>query len=173
MKHTRTNGFTLIEMVLYMGIFSLIISSIVGLAMVATAQRVKSQVIADVTYQGEALMSSMTQAVRGASSVTTPAQGTTNATLQLNTPYAATTPTIYDATTNGGVMRLRLREGVTPTTNYLSNSHVVLSNLSFSNNGLTNTKGSIKISFTLTYVNPNGRDEYNYSKNFFGGANLP
>ena len=166
-------GFTLIELTLYIAIFSVVIGAIVGLGIAATAQRVKSQVMADVTYQGEAIMAAMTQSVRDASSVTTPTLGQSSSSLTLVTPYVATTPTVYDASSDGVRTRLRIREGAAQTANFLTNSHVTISNLTFVNNGLTGTSGSISISFTLTYQNPTGRDEYSYSKNFFGGANLP
>ena len=114
----------------------------------------------------------LTQAVHDASAVTAPALGSSGATLSLTLPASAVNPTSFDASSDSVTTHLRVNEGAGPVSNYLTNSHVSLSGLSFSNVGLAGSKGSIKIRFTLTYKNYSGRDEYNFSKTFYGAASL-
>lgn len=169
---SHRTGFTLVEVLLYIGIFTVIISAIVGLLILATAQRVKNQVIADVNYQGEAVMASLTTAVHGAGSVTAPALGAASPSLTLAMPNPTVNPTVYDAFSDGTTSRLRLAEGSPAVQTNLTNSHVTVSGLSFSNVGLAGSKGSIKVQFTLSYNNPSGNDSYNFSRTFYGSADL-
>ena len=54
----------------------------------------------------------------------------------------------------------------------LTNSRIVASNLTFTNLSRAGTPGTIRIQFTLTHINPSGRNEYNYNKTFYGSASL-
>ena len=54
----------------------------------------------------------------------------------------------------------------------LYNSRVTASNLSFQNLSRTGTPGTIRIQFTLSHINPSGRNEYDFNKTFYGTASL-
>lgn len=54
----------------------------------------------------------------------------------------------------------------------LINSRVTVSNLTFSNLSRPGTPGTVRIQFTLTHINPEGRQEYNFSKTFYDTATL-
>ena len=170
-KQPTENGFTLLEILLYLAIFGATIGSVIGLAQVSLGQRVKSQVISEVNYQADAALASISQAIKTASSVTSPALGTSSSSLTLAMPNPSLNPTVFESYDNGNTTRLRLSEGNPPTRYYLTNSHSVLANLNFSNYGLAGTKGSIQTRFDLSYKNDAGRDEYDFSKSFYGTAN--
>ncbi|MBI4034752.1 type II secretion system protein [Candidatus Saccharibacteria bacterium] len=177
-KHTENRkpktekGFTLLEILLYLAIFAVTIGSIVGLSQAAISQRIKNQVIAEVNYQGEAVLASLSQAIRSAASVTSPALGESSASLTLATAAGSTNPTIFQAITDSGRTRLRLSEGSPASSYFLTNSHVRLSNLSFVNAGADGTAGSIKIQFDLSYESDSPRHEYVFSKTYWGATNL-
>lgn len=54
----------------------------------------------------------------------------------------------------------------------LYNSRVTVSNLTFTNLTRAGTPGNVRIQFTLTHINPSGRNEYDFSKTFYGSASL-
>ncbi len=168
----KQRGFTLLEILLYLVIFSSVIGAIISLSNTAISQRVKNQVTSDVNYQAEATLASIIQAIQSASSVTTPTLGGNSASLTLVMPNSATNPTIYDTYNDGLTTRLRLREGSPAVSNYLTSSHAVLSNLSFTNAGVPGSKGSIKIQFDLAYKNGGTRQEFVYTKTYYGTANI-
>ncbi len=141
-KLQARKGFTLIELLLYVGIVGAIIFSVAGFLSLLMQSRVKNQTIAEVEQQGVAVMQIITQAGRNASAV-----DFTNS---------------YDL--SGGAIR--------DNTIALTNSRVVASGLSFQNLSRTGTHGTVRIQFTLTSVNPSGRNEYDYNKTFYATATL-
>ena len=135
-------GFTLIELLLYVSIVGAIIFSVAGFLSLLMQSRVKNQAISEVEQQGVQVMQIITQTGRN----------TTN----INFSSA------FDL--SGGA----IRENAIA----LPNSRVVASNLTFQNLSHTGTPGTIRVQFTLTHINPEGRNEYNYSKTFYGSASL-
>jgi prepilin-type N-terminal cleavage/methylation domain-containing protein len=155
-------GFTLVELLLYVAIASMILLSVSFFLSALLGSRVKSQTVAEVDEQGLQAMQIMTQTVRNAAAVNSPATGASDTSLSVNTPVSANNPTVFD-TANGAI---RMKEGAATATP-LINSRVAASNVSFSN-----LSGSIRIQFTLAAVDSSGRSENIYSKNFTGSATL-
>ncbi len=141
-KLQARKGFTLIELLLYVAIVGAIVFSIAGFLSLLMQSRVKNQTIAEVEQQGTAVMQIITQSGRNATSV-----NFTNA---------------FDI--SGGVIR---ENSVA-----LTNSRVVASGLTFQNLSRAGTPGTTRIQFTLTHINPEGRNEYNYSKTFYGTSSV-
>jgi hypothetical protein len=54
----------------------------------------------------------------------------------------------------------------------LTNNLVNVSGLSFSNLSRASTPGTVRIQFTITYINNSGRNEFDYSKTFDSNASL-
>ena len=135
-------GFTLIEPLLYVSIVGAIIFSVAGFLSLLMQSRVKNQAISEVEQQGVQVMQLVTQTGRNATNI--------------NFSSA------FDL--SGGA----IRENAIA----LTNSRVVASNLTFQNLSHTGTPGTIRVQFTLTHINPEGRNEYNYSKTFYGSASL-
>ena len=171
-KQTAQNqsGFTLIELLLYVAILSIVIASIIFIAISSVSQRVRNQAVAEVNYQGEMVMNQMTQTLRNASSVNTPSIGNNASSVSVNTAVSANNPTIYDAFNDGSRVRLRVREG--SASNYLTNNKVTISGLNVSNVAITGGRDSLKIQFTISAYNPSNRPELNYQKTFYGSATL-
>lgn len=172
-RKDEQDGFTLIEVIMYIALFSIIIGGIVGLAILATSQRQKNEVTNSVNYQGEAVMSLITQDIHGASSITTPGLGTSSSTLSLATSLVSSNPSVFSGSTSGGITSLEISQGSPAVNTLLTNSHVKVSNISFMNMGLPSTKGSILISFTITYNSTSSLQEFQYQKTFYGAASIP
>lgn len=162
----QQEAFTLVELILYISIssaFLLLISFFTG---VLLEGRIKNQTIMEVESQGLQAVELITKSIRNSEGIIAPVVGTSSSFLTLDVVNVADDPTIFDAP---GV--LRVKEGVNPFVS-LTNSHVVMSALNFTNVSLPDTKGSIKGSFVLDSVNNSNRYEYNYSKTFYFSASL-
>lgn len=166
-EHSSSRGFTLIELLLYIGIAGIIVfvSSLFFITLLEA--RAKSQVIAEVEQSGGQALYEITRAIRGAQSITTPTPGNSAASISLVMPAAQKNPTIFDL--NAGV--LRIKEGAGSPV-LLTSSRVTVSNSIFRNLTPPATPGTIHVEFTLSAINPSGRNEYAYSQTFIGSATL-
>lgn len=154
------NGFTLVELLLYISIVGAIVLSIAGFLSLLMQSRVKNQTIAEVEQQGVQVMQIITQTGRNAAAINSPSTGSSASSLSVDT-------TVFDLSGDA----IRIIEGAgSPIT--LTNSRVAASSLTFINLSRTGTPGIIKIQFTLTHVNSEGRQEYNFNKTFYGSATL-
>jgi Tfp pilus assembly protein FimT len=160
-------GFTLIELLLYVSIVGAIIFSVASFLSLQMQSRVKNQTISEVEQQGISVMQIITQTGRNADAINSPAQGASAASLSVNTIFAGNNPTVFDLAS--GV--IRIKEGAAAVV-LLTNSRVIATNLTFQNLSRSGTPGAIRIQFTLTHINPEGRSEYNYSKTFYDTASL-
>lgn len=176
MKHNSARlqrGFTLIELLIYVAIFATMIGAVVAMTMTATLEKTRAQVTADLNYQGQATMAMITQTVHLASAISSPTAGNTSGSLTLSMPITSVSPTVFSLVNDGTTSRMQMSEGSPAVLNNLTNSRVVLSNLKFTNMSLASTKGSIQISFTLTYRTSSASQALQYSKNFYGAATIP
>ncbi len=135
-------GFTLIELLLYIGIVGAMILSVSAILPLLMQSRVKNQTISEVEQQGVGVMELITQTGRNATDI--------NFT------------TAFDL--SAGIIR---QNSVA-----LTNSRVVASGLTFTNLSRPGTPGTVRIQFTITHINPSGRNEYDYNKTFYGNATL-
>ena len=71
----KIKGFTLIELLLYLGVASTIIFSASTFFVAATGAKVKNRSVSEVEQQGEQAMYMITQAIRAADSINSPARG--------------------------------------------------------------------------------------------------
>lgn len=162
-----TKGFTLIEILLYISISAVILLSISVFFSMLLQSRIKNQTIAEVEQQGLAVMQLITQTARNAEAITLPTQGASASSLTLDVVEVANDPIIFDIAS--GVIRITEGAGsALPLTNF----RVTASTLTFQNLSRTGTPGAIRIQFILTHINPEGRNEYNFSKIFYGSASL-
>lgn len=168
----RQDGFTLLELIIYVAIFATMIGAVVGLALASTAEKTRGQITADINYQGEAVMALMTQTIRQATAVNTPSAGNSSGNLSLSMTNSLVNPTTF-ALVHDVSDRLQIGEGTPAITNNLTNTRAKLSGLTFTNMSLESTKGSILIKFTLSYNSTSVRQELTYSKTFYGAATIP
>ena len=164
---TGQKGFTLIELLMYVVIVSTLLTSITFFFGITIEARVKNQSIAEVNDQGIAAMDYITQTIRNATSITTPAATGTGSSLTLVVPTGSLSPTIFDL--NGTT--LRVKEG-SATAIALTSNDVQVTNLTFKNLTRSGTPGNVQVSFTLSRTNPNNRNEYDYQKTFTSTAEV-
>lgn len=165
--YARGEGFSLVEILLSIGIAALILVSLSFALSQVLESRVKQQVIAEVEQQGVQVIQLITQSIRNANSINSPSISTSDTTLSLNVVEAAADPTLFNL--SSGV--IQIKEG-TASPVALTAAPVTASDLTFSNLSQTGTPGTVRIQFTLTYSNPAGRQEYDYSKTFYASASI-
>jgi len=163
----NNQGFSLIELILYIAITSVILVIVSQFMGGILESRVKNRTIAEVEQQGVQIMETITQTIRNAQAITSPSQGNNYSALTLDVVNVVDDPTIFDL--SAGVVRIK--EG-TAVAIGLNNSVVEVSNLTFDNLSKTGTPGLVRVEFTIDYINNSGRQEFDWSKTFYGSASL-
>ena len=156
-------GFTLLELLLYVAIVSTLLGAVTVFLSLSLSARVKNESISEVNQQGIAILERMTTIIRGAESITSPAIGTTGGSLTIAVPVVANSPTTFDAT--GTPAAVQIKEG-NGSAIALTNNKIAVSDLAFKNLSRAGTYGAVQISFTLSRTNSSGRNEYDYQKTF-------
>jgi len=160
-------GFTLIELVIYISLVSIMLLGIASFTKIILQTRTRNQVIAEVEQQGIQIAQILTQTIRNAENIIQPTPSNTNNNLILDVFDASKDPTIFSLNSN----IINIKEGAGSQIN-LNNSRVEVQDLTFQNFSRLDTSGIIKFSFSLNYNNQSGRPEYNYSKVFYGSISL-
>lgn len=166
-QEKKHNGFTLIETLLYISIAFVILSTVSIFFRLSLESRVKNQTIAEVEQQGIRVMQIITQTIRNSEGINSPAQGTSGSSLSLNVAVAEDDPAIFNL--SEGI--LQITEGASSAVN-LTNSNIEVTDLSFTNLSRDNTFGIVRVEFTLDHVNTENRNEFNFTKTFYGSATL-
>jgi type II secretory pathway pseudopilin PulG len=160
-KSNFIKGFTLVELLLYVGVSSTILLLSVIFLFTMVEARVKNQTIAEVEQQGIQVMQTITNAILGSQSINFPIVGTSASNIQL----------VLRET--GNLVSFDVIDGKLRTTEaplapiFITNSRVVVSAILFENLSRSNTPGVVRVSFVLNHVNTEGRSEFNYSKYFY------
>lgn len=160
-------GFTMIEMLLYLGLITMILVAVSAFFSVLMEARIKNQTIVEVDSQGVQIMQAITQAARNSNEINSPARGSAATALSLASEDSSKNSTIIGL--NG--QNVYIQEGSQGQV-LLNNSQVKISNFSFANFSRANTNGIVSVSFTVTYNNSTGKNEYDFSKTFYGSAAL-
>jgi len=156
-------GFTLIEIIIYISIFSMIVFSISYFMNMLNNSRVHNQNILEVEDQGESIIRNITYKIRNAKSINNPTAGNSESSLNLEMADSSINPTIYSIT-NGVIY---IKEG-TGTNIALSNNKVNISGLTFTNEGAMDKPGSIKIRFNLNTI----MTKNSYESSFYGSSSI-
>jgi type II secretory pathway pseudopilin PulG len=166
--YKNKKGFTLVEMILYVSVCSILLLTISTYLSFLLGARIRSQAITEVNQQGFRAMNLVALTVRNGRSIEVPVVGATTTTLSLTTKDALLNPTVFDVASG----TLRITEGAGQPVP-LTNSRVVISNLFFQNLSSTSSaERIIRISFTLDYKNLSGKDEYAFTKTFTESATM-
>lgn len=163
----RQDGYTLIELLLYVALVGAVLTSVTFFFGVTLDARTKNQSILEVNEQGTAVMDIVTQTIRNSNSITVPTIGTSGASLTLVVPTGALSPTVFSL--SSGAVQIKEGAGALAP---LTSSKVQVSSLTFENVSRASTPGSVQVSFVVSRVNPNNRNEYDYQKTFTGTAEL-
>lgn len=159
-------GFTLIELLLYVGVSAFILTAVVLFTSTLLQIQAKNQTISEVDLQGAEVVQAISQAIRNSNGINSPSAGSSATSLSLGMSEGIKDPTIFRV--EDGVFQVS--EGAS--TYSLINSKVTVVNPNFTNLSRADTPGVIKFEFTLSYVNPENRNEFSYDKTFEATASL-
>jgi len=98
-------GFTLVEVLLYLAISSIILGIISFFVFMMLETRVKNQTILEVEQQGLFVMQTISRTIRNAESINSPSVGASADSLSLSVFDALDNPTIFDVA--GGSIRVK------------------------------------------------------------------
>jgi prepilin-type N-terminal cleavage/methylation domain-containing protein len=151
----NSKGFTLVEVIVYVAIFSIFVAGLASFTGSMTSSRVNSQTFFEVNDQGTRAINVITQTLRNAAAVASPAIGTVSDSLSVATATPASSPTVFSL--NGGI--LYVTEGVgSPAA--LTNGKITISDLVFYNLSRAGKPCAVQIRFKAN------------NTNFYGSATL-
>jgi type II secretory pathway pseudopilin PulG len=139
---TFSSGFSLIELLLYMGLLLVLIGILSSLFSSILDSQLETNSATSLQQDGQFLLAKLTEEVRQADGITTPGTlGQSSSTLQITTSGLATTYTLdgsgnFTASDDSGTEQLN---------SYLT----TISGLTFTRNGNVGGKNSVTVSFTI------------------------
>lgn len=135
-------GFTLIEMLIYMGLLAILMTVMTSLFSSILDVQLESQASSSVDQDGRYLLSRLMYDIQRADSITTPSSlGSQTGNLQI-----VISGIIYSYALSGGNLQITNNFG----TDNLNSTESTVSNLSFLRLGNVNGKNSIQLGFTVT-----------------------
>lgn len=167
MNILNKKGFTLVELIIYISLASLILLAITGFFQLHIASRVKNKTITEVEQQGVQILNLISQYVVNASAINSPATGVSSSNLSLQMPTPTSNPTLFSF--SGG--NLYITEGASLPM-VINSPLVEIKNINFENLSKANTPGIIRIEFTLEYISNSNRPEFKWSKTFYTSVSL-
>jgi type II secretory pathway pseudopilin PulG len=169
MKNYSKNqfGFTLVELLLYLGMATILLVGFTLLVPVLLEARLKNEIALEVDEQALQVMTLITQEIRNAESVVSPGVGLSGGSLTLDVVNAAEDPMVFSL--NSGALGVTRGGG---SFEALTNDKVVVTNLNFKNMSLVDTAGSVRVEFDLEYANNSNRAEFEYGKTYYGAGTL-
>ena len=164
----QNSGYTLLELLLYISVSAVMLLAISLTLSTFLEAKIKNQTVSEIDGEGTQVMQLMTQTIRNATAINSPALGTNDNALSLTVTDPAKSPTLLNLLGT----EIEMTEGANPSISLTNTLQSIASNLTFENLSRVGTTGTIAISFTLSHINPSGRNEYNYSRTFYGSATL-
>lgn len=138
----KKKGFTIVEMLIYMGLLSVLLVSMTALFSSIIDSRLEAESKSAIEQDGDFLLARMFYDISRADTITTPAtSGSSSPTLLLVIGGVTYT---YQTANN----KLQLTNNLG--SNILNSESSNISNLSFARNGLVGSSSTITMSFTLT-----------------------
>ena len=168
MKQRNSPGFSLMEVVLYVGIGAIMLGAVTAFYFSIQTAGLKNQTILEIEEGGTAALAPMLQAARSATGVTGLGRGRSTSVLTLRMTDQSRNPTVFDV--SNGV--LRVREGRAGVPVPLTVPRVRVARFLVTNVAPAGSSAVLRFELTLTAVNPSGRNEYDYGRTFLGTAAL-
>ena len=157
------NGFTLIEMLIYIAIIGVALTSFITFSVSVSNSRNKTYVIQEVQANARVALTTITQKIQSAIGVNTGIStfGSDPGSLSLSMTDAGKNPTIISLDADDGI--LQITEGVSGPVAITTNE-VKVTNLVFFDLTPAGEAPNIKIRVTIEYDNPSGDKEFEHSQ---------
>lgn len=142
----KQNGFTLFETIIYIGIAGIILVSFVQYSLSVSNSKNKTYVTQEVQSNTRTALQIMTQKIRLADDVVSPAEGASDSVLILDMPNTGVN-TVFSVQSGA----LSINEGSGEVS--LTSNKVSVTGLSFTNAAAAGERDNINIQFTVEYAN--------------------
>jgi len=168
-KYNCSKGMTLIEVLLYFSLLTIMIVAISTFISFSLQGRIKGQTIGEVEQSSAQAIDIVLDSIRASKSITSPTRGNNSSSLNLVMPGVSQT---VDFRLNGGKIEMQKNGGgySAITFDKLAITSLVFANTTSS--ASLGALGSVKVSFRSDYINNSGRNEYTFGKYFQGAASL-
>ena len=157
-RNAIMKGFTLIELIIYIGIVTAILLVAFNFGWEIIYGNVKSQAIREVQQNTRFAIEKMSESILNASSTDSPTPGNSANFLSLKMQDPNLDPTLFEVVDG----KLKITQGGNGPYE-LTNDRVIVTNLQFSNLSYENTPGTIRVQITIEHVNPNNLSQYEVS----------
>lgn len=154
-------GFSLIELLVALGISVSIMTALVSLFVTSTDISRETKLVHDVNAEGVWVSTVLEDLLHNGRAITTPAIGSQGSSLVFTTPAGPSTT----ISLSGGVLQAAIGGGATRA---LTSSRVVVSDLIFKNLSRPSTPGTVQFQFTLT----SATGKTPYQKTFTGSGTI-
>lgn len=158
MINMHTKGVTLIEMILYIAMTSVVLVVSGALSTRILLDNARLHAMQEVTDNANFALGRLSAAIRNAEAVALPEVGTTGPVLSLF--ESGEVGNALDFSVDSGKL---LEQSVLP----LTSNQVRVTLLEFQNVGKVGGPAAIRIHLRLQYFNPNGRPEYSIEEDFY------
>jgi len=158
-------GFTLIEVLIYVAIIGIVVSSFITFALSINSSRAKTYVAQEVQANTRTTLDLISQKIRLADDVVNPGEGNSASSLELDMPNPD--PNLTFIITEGV---LGIAEGVSDPLP-ITSDEVYVSNLTFTNLTAVGEKDNIRVEITIEYRG-DGSKEYEYSQSLQTAVSL-
>ena len=159
----RMAGFTLVETVLYIAIFSGMVTALVSFALSITESRNKTYVVQEVQANMRVAHDIVSQRIRSASAVNASSSvfGTDPGVLSLAMASSSLNPTIITLSADDGVLQIKEGNSVTTT---ITSSDVQVHNLVFHYMTDASLRKNLRMFLTVRFNNPGDDPVFNHSQ---------
>lgn len=148
-SYSRQNGFTLVELLVYFGLFAILLTIITNIFIYALEKRVNIETVSLVQQESQYVLAKLKYDVYNAESVTIPASfGESSQQLELQSDGETRSYSL----SNG---RLGLTVDGEP--EFLTSGHIAVSNLVFTNQSLDSSSQTVEVSFDIIGNEVNGQ----------------
>ena len=164
-RPTQTDGFTLMELLLYIGLIGMLGTALLRFTVSVSNTRNKNFATQEAQAHGRTAVQLISQRIRAATGINTASStfGVDPGILSLEMADSSKNPTIIDLTADNG--RLRFTEG-TSTPLVVSDDTVSISDLTFTNLTSTSVRENVRIQLTAEYNHSSGDIHFDASETF-------
>ncbi len=163
--HVHRTGTTLVELLLFIAILSLVVAIILPVLFMSTENRLLQQTVATVEENGGQMMQNIALRIRQAERVLSPARGATGAVLALQTGSGVTNPIIIGIQ-SGSLVIVRHS-----TQQIVSSSQIAVLDFVVRNTSASDTRQSVQVSFKVSRT-IRLQQPHSYNRVFEGAFNL-
>ncbi len=156
----RMKGTSLVETIIALAIMAIVILCVVAMLSVSSTLQRHSRAVAEVESQSNYALGQITQSIRNASSITSPATSTMAAAITLASNVSTDNPTVFALSSTTLTMAKNGGAALPLTTNTVSVTALTFQNVS------TTTAHAVRVNMTMSYYNSTNNPALNYSNTY-------